>query len=376
MSSREKIQLAAVGDMMLTREVGRMIDERGPEFPFERVRSILRTSDIVFGNLECAITDRGTPHPKKDPHVTFRAVARAAEGLKTAGFNMISVANNHIVDYGNEGLLDTLEILERNGIKPVGAGRNEREARKPTVLTKKGIRVAFLAYTSAFGVGLYTASPSSPGPAHLSWEKVCKDIKIAKKESDFVIVSLHWGLDYVDYPVPFQMRMARKMIETGANLILGHGPHFIQGIENHSGGLIVYSLGDFIFDEPMPKSKEALIFRCELGDGKILSHEEIPIILNTNYQAVVAPGEKKEEILSRLEALSASCMKLPREIANENDYTYLAQIFRMRLLGCSKDYLKNFHFSLISFSLLRTVISRLRWKHLGSFFKYLALIMK
>jgi poly-gamma-glutamate synthesis protein (capsule biosynthesis protein) len=243
------------------------------------------------------------------------------------------------------------------------------------MLSQRGTHVAFLAYTSAFGIGMYTASSRGPGPAHLSWNKVTEDIKTAKRKADFVIVSLHWGVDYVDYPVPFQMRMARKMIEAGANLILGHGPHFIQGVEEYRDGLIVYSLGDFIFDEPFPKSKEAFIFRCEFGNGKVLSYDAIPVISNAAYQAVVAEREKKEEILARLEALSRSCTNIPREIGDENDYEYFASIFRMMSLGCSKDYLKNFHPSLISYRLLRSVIGHLGWKKCANYFQYLKLIL-
>ena len=175
------ITLAAVGDVMLTREVGQKVEKYGYDYPFADVRGILKNADITFGNLETPLSQRGKPMKNSDPNVTFRTPPHYVTGLVNAGFNVLSVANNHIYDYGSISLKDTIENLKAVGIMPVGAGMDQTEARRPAILTVNGLRVGFLAYHQLLGKQIRPAAKKSSGAAQLRLNRCLCDIKMLKK---------------------------------------------------------------------------------------------------------------------------------------------------------------------------------------------------
>ncbi|MFC1498553.1 CapA family protein [Verrucomicrobiota bacterium] len=370
-----KLTLAAVGDIMLTRQVGEKIKEHGPFYPFCYIADALKKFDIVFANLETPVTSRGQPSSKQCPHITFRSDPSSVSGLKQAGVNIVSLANNHMVDYGDIGVLDTIDILSRHDIYCVGAGINEQEARRPAIIEKKGYKIAFLAYSSAFQAGTYIASRHKAGGAQLILKDIQKDIRDIIQKVDFVIVSLHWGIEYDDYPVPVEMDIARRIIDAGAALVLGHGPHYIQGIEEYNNGKIVYSLGNFVFDEPFQKSNESYIFGCTLGNSRIISSEILPVIINGEYQPLFAPIKVKQEIQNRIESLTESYRKFPQDKRELNNYQYLADIYRKLSQGCPFSIIKNFHLSLITPKILLKSMIRLRGRHISLFLKVIVRLM-
>jgi poly-gamma-glutamate synthesis protein (capsule biosynthesis protein) len=307
---------------MLGRHVGEKIKANSAGFPFEHVTTVLKEADIVFGNLECPLSLRGERCQTKAPDVPFlRAHPDVVEGLVQAGFNVLSLANNHILNFGEEALWDTTALLERNGIHYIGVGANLKEARKPLLLVRNGLKIAFLAYCSQF-----IADDSHAGNPPLDYPVIREDVIKAKKHADLVIVSLHFGLEYSSRPLPLQRRMVHRIIDDGATLILGHHPHLLQGIEPYKGGLIAYSLGCFVFDtdevvrlstssqvrhlgakffEVDPAlHNESLILRCELTKHGIEDLELVPIRINADHQPVIARGEDGQQILARLRHLS------------------------------------------------------------------------
>ena len=290
---------------MLGRGVAKVISRNGPFFPFAKIAGLLRRGDVVFANLEAPLSCRGHPCPGKDPHLTFRTDPSAAAGLKQAGVNLVSLANNHITDYGEQGLLDTLETLDALGIKHVGAGKNIQEAVRPVVFNKDGASVAFLGF-NAYLPFCQVASKRCPGVAPFDLGLMRKAIARAKCIADVVVVSVHWGIDYQECPIPLQRNVALKLIDCGATCILGHHPHVIQGIESYKNGLIVYSLGDFLFDEPFERTKESFVFRCVLGEMGIQEYKVIPTHINPFFQCEISEGERKAGVHERIEHLSLS----------------------------------------------------------------------
>lgn len=246
------ILLAAVGDIMLDRGLGYNLSLDRLAYPFAKVAHILQAADITVGNVESALGDVGEPAPKSYP---FRAPPQAAEALALAGFDVVSLANNHGMDYGPEALVQALALLQAAHVQPIGAGHNRAEARAPYITEVNGLSLAFLGYVnvpvearSAFDVKVWDATETTPGLAWGEPEIVADDVTAVRHQVDLVIVILHSGYEYVEEPSEPQAAIARAAIDAGAHLVVGHHAHILQGIEYYNGGTIVYGLGNFAFE--------------------------------------------------------------------------------------------------------------------------------
>ena len=219
-----KITILAVGDIMLDRGVEFKIENEGKgdySFPFLKIAEELRRADFVFGNLEGPISDKGQ---KVGSIYSFRADPKAVEGLKYAGFDILSVANNHIFDYGREAMEDTFKRLKEAGIEYVGGGFDEKEAYSPLIKEINGTKIGFLAYTN-LGPEAWEATEGKSGIAWIdekNLEKIKKGIEAAKQKSDVLIVSLHSGEEYAANPTSFQTSFAYSAVDAGADLVVGH----------------------------------------------------------------------------------------------------------------------------------------------------------
>lgn len=310
--SSEIFDFTAVGDIMLSRGVGRKIQKEGFDYPFNHISPLLQSADLAMGNLESLISSRGTAAAGKE--ITFRAALEVVYGLKNAGIDVLSLANNHAVDYGPEALLESMDILAHNGIAYIGAGANAAAARRPANFTLKGINISFLAYSSRFHM-VQEARPDQPGIAVTQGDTIVQDIKEAKKWADIVIISFHWGWEYSDHPDQETRDLAHQVVEGGADLIIGHHPHVIQGVEWYQGSLICYSLGNFIFDQRGSRSRQGLILRCQIGKDGILQAELLPIIISpTEFRPALVEGKAAAPLLTELRSLS---QKLETEIILE-----------------------------------------------------------
>jgi poly-gamma-glutamate synthesis protein (capsule biosynthesis protein) len=250
------VRLVAVGDLMLGTSVKRVILEKGPREPFRRFRRFLAEADLAFGNLETPLSDRGAPTPGKSPqslrdrtNFIFRAPPAAAEGLAWAGFDVVSVANNHTMDYGPVALADTLTSLEDAGVEAVGAGEHVQAAWAPVFLARGGQTFAFFAISDVLP-RLSAAEPHRPGVAPARGarflEAMPAAIEAARERADRVIVSVHWGQERYTGATPKQTRLGRRLIDWGADVVIGHHTHVLGPVERYRGGLIHYSLGNFI----------------------------------------------------------------------------------------------------------------------------------
>jgi len=269
---------------MLDRGVKYMIEEYGDgdyRFPFLKTADYLNKADILFGNLEGPISDKGK---KVGSIYSFRAKPEAIDSLKFAGFDILSVANNHIFDYGKIAMEDTFSKLREAKIDFVGGGFTEIEAYSPIIKEIKETKIAFLAYTS-LGTSYWGARNDESGIAWLEKERMEKEIKEAKNQADLVIVSIHYGEEYFSKPTQFQISISQTAVDAGANLVIGHHPHVVQEIEKYKNGYIAYSLGNFVFDQGFSeKTMRGLMLKVLIEDSKIKEVVPIEIKINKFFQ--------------------------------------------------------------------------------------------
>lgn len=297
----EKITLCAVGDILLDRGVAQKIQDQY-DYPYKKVRKVLKKADITLGNLECPITAGGTPALKR-PIITFKANPENVLAIKKAGFDVLNLANNHTMDYGTEGMVNTMNILRDAGINFIGAGSNYKEARKPLYIQDKGCKIGFLGY-SVFPPEGYISLRDRPDVAKVDVEALEDEVKSAKKNCDFLIVSFHWGKEYEFYAGKMQKNLAHTAIDSGGDIIIGHHPHVLQGVEEYEGRLIFYSLGNFVFDRQLQNgTDETVIANFKIRDKKLEGVQIIPVRIR-NCQPYVAGGREADYILERLKMYS------------------------------------------------------------------------
>lgn len=280
--------LILVGDIVLDRGVELMVQKYGHgdyRFVFLPISTQLREADILFGNLEGPISDGGR---KVGSIYSFRVDPKAIEGLLFAGFDILSVANNHIFDYGKDAMEDTFEQLELAGIDYVGGGFGEEEAYGPKIKEIKETKIAFLAYTN-LGSPHWAAKGNNSGIAWLKKERMVKDIKMSKEKADIIIVSFHYGTEYQTTPNNNQIFISQAAIEAGADLVVGHHPHVIQPIEKYKEGFIAYSLGNFVFDQSFSEqTMKGLLLKVIIEGKKIEKLVPIEIEINEFFQPTIA----------------------------------------------------------------------------------------
>ncbi len=283
---------------------------------FANVRALTTKADLFVVNLECPFTERGEKIAK---NFNFRARPELVAALVAGGVDVVSLANNHLIDYGPEGLFDTLNTLDTHAITHFGAGRTLSEARVPAVVEKKGVTIAFLGY---FFLGDRNIEPAEviatetqPGVAgHFSDTAALKvmieaDIRAAKQKADHVIPFFHWGRETRGQPEPYQIEVAHWAIEAGASAVLGSHPHVLQGIELYRGAPIVYSLGNFVFGGNWdPKDKKTALVELRVTKTALKSIKVIPAYSDAFPEVPVQPylaeGEPAEAVLRHLATLS------------------------------------------------------------------------
>ena len=268
-----EITLVATGDIRLDGPHGALIKLLGPGAPTRRVRPWL-SGDIVFGNLETAVTRRGEKAGKK---WNFRCPEESLAALTQAGYTVLNLANNHVMDYGPTGLKDTLEALAKRGFVHMGAGKDLAAARKPVFVSAGGLRVGFLGLTSTVPEFMW-AKTRRPGTAYSDFDRFPRWIGDARKECDFLVVSFHGGTEKMEVPQPIQRAFGRAAVDAGADLGLGHHPHVLQAVEYYKGKPILHSLGNFLFVSPFPATRWSAIARIRLGREGVRHIEFVPVI--------------------------------------------------------------------------------------------------
>lgn len=301
------LRLTAVGDIMLDRTLGVAIDNGRLDYPFAQVAPLLQGADIAVGNLECALGDLGEPAGKS---YTFRAPPAAAQSLAQAGFDVLTLANNHALDYGPDALLQGIDLLRQAGIQAVGAGADAAAAHAPARWQGEGLTLAFLGYVAVpvegrppyFDAETWAATVAAPGMAWATPAQIAADVAAARQQADHVVVLLHSGYEYVPSPSEEQIAAAHAAIDAGATLVLGHHAHILQGVQFYNGGVIAYGLGNFAFTIDGPP--ETALLNVWLDRDGVRALDVVPAIVQPGGQPRLATPVEAEVIRGRLYTLT------------------------------------------------------------------------
>ncbi|HEY0076569.1 MAG TPA: CapA family protein [Abditibacteriaceae bacterium] len=304
------VTLSAVGDVLLDRGVAKQIRENGTDYPFKFVAPVLKKADITFGNLECPIAKRGQKVPKP---FAFKADPSFAPCLNSAGFDILSLSNNHTLDCGRIGLQETMSTLQSRNIRWCGAGENREGAEKAAILTVRGLRIGFLAFCEFVPEGVFL-NDDKPSIALTDDNRTRKALDIARKQCDVLVASFHWGIEYLNRPSERQKHLARLAAGAGADLVLGHHPHVLQGIEilpapNKRRCVVAYSLGNFLFDAPQRRVKattDSVILQATLHKTGVRQVQMVPIKIE---KARPRPAQA-DEAKGALQKLKKLCAEL------------------------------------------------------------------
>ncbi|GAA3667526.1 hypothetical protein GCM10023081_02780 [Arthrobacter ginkgonis] len=265
------MEICFVGDIMLGRLVNDRLRRTGPGHPWGDVLPVLAGADVRIGNLECVLSDRGIPWPGKTFH--FRSDTRNVACLEAAGFDAVSLANNHVLDYDADALLDTLCTLDAHRVLHAGAGADLDAARRPALWECRGTRLGLVALTD--NEPGWEATGRAPGvhhvpidPADARARALLEAVRDLRERTGVLIVSAHWGGNWGTAAPPAHRAFAHALIDAGADVVYGHSPHITRGIEIHRGRPILYGTGDFVDDyavDPLERNDESFIFLLRTG---------------------------------------------------------------------------------------------------------------
>lgn len=276
----------------------------GTAYPFEKIKEELRKFDFIIGNMEAPITQRGTAYRNKA--YSFRVKPETAYCLRDLKIDAVSISNNHLMDYGTEGMDDTITFLDGLNIRHSGGGSSVTAARRPARLRYGTTEIYILSYCSRPPVDYY-ATETSAGIAPLDIEMIRDDISSFKTRENIVLVSLHWGIEHTHEPLPEQITAAHEIIDAGADGIIGHHPHWPQGIEIYNNRPIIYSLGNFINGYYNPVEKNNMAVGLFFSGNRLEKIKILPIAgqnRKIRFQPYILNGKQADETLSLIQNLS------------------------------------------------------------------------
>ena len=289
LASERPVRMLFVGDIMLDRGVKKIVDTYGGGdyfFLFKNVRDVISGADIVFGNLEGPIAAGGA---RSGSIYSFRMNPMTASVLRDVGFTVVSFANNHTGDYGRDAFLETLQNLASAHIEYVGAGETNKEATTPKIIIAGNMRIGFVGFSDVGPRWLEVGTSTAGIAIARDREFVTEVVRQARDKVDILITSFHFGDEYKTRSNSRQQALARAAVDAGAALVVGHHPHVAEELEKYHGGVIAYSLGNFIFDQAFSEdTKKAFMLEVTARNGAIENIRQIPIIFNKYFQPMIA----------------------------------------------------------------------------------------
>jgi poly-gamma-glutamate synthesis protein (capsule biosynthesis protein) len=263
-ASPPKVRVVSGGDVMPDRSVEAYANANGADAVLAGIARVLQKGDAAWVNLEGVTSTLGTPKTEKT--YTFEGPPAFAPALAEAGIDIVTMGNNHSVDYGRAALKDTIKRLENAGVQVVGAGSDLADAHAPAIVkTASGATVGFLGYSDVWWPGFEaTSSHAGVAQAFSDVGRMKRDVKKLSGKVDYVVVGFHWGYEYQHYPVGQQTKEAHAAIDSGADLVIGHHPHVLQGFETYKRRLIAYSLGDLVFDHMAVETGQTVLVDATL----------------------------------------------------------------------------------------------------------------
>ena len=313
----DNFSILLTGDVLITENMLDFMEVFGNYYPIRKISPLLDYFDYVFANLETPITTHTVPLGRK-PYL-FKLHPKLADMIAQLKIDVVSIANNHIMDFGKEGLRDTIEWLNKHNIKYTGAGFNLNEARTPAIFTHNDIEIVFLAYNER-PTRYFDATETLSGAAPLNLKIIKEDIKKYKHKSSIVLVSLHWGREHTLYPTKRQTAIAKQIIDAGADGIIGHHPHWPQGIQIYKGAPIVYSLGNFLNGYYNVVEQDNIFVVLNYRKSKITSLDIIPIagrnskINFQQYQLTSEEGNRQLKLIQRISNRFGTKIQIDKDI--------------------------------------------------------------
>ena len=302
------VSFCTTGDLIFWREVADYIDQNGGASAMANIADALSSADVTISNLESPLSDNDS-EPIYDKDVYIIGKPSAIEGMVNSGIDIVSLANNHIMDYTGPALQDTLNALDAKGILHAGAGMNEAAADKMAETTVNGVSIAFLSWTDIVPDN-YVAYKDEPGvaSARLNMNDALKRVREAKQTHDIVIVAMHWGIEYQDHMDESEQQVpAHQLVDAGADVILGNHPHVLQGIEFYNGALIAYAHGNCVFRQAFEfgNTHESYVLNFDITENGVKNVVATPLYLSDEYGIPsVAEGDQAQTTLSRLVEIS------------------------------------------------------------------------
>lgn len=301
----EPFTIAFAGDTMFDWDLRPILNEKGYDYPFEYVKKDLQRADYTVANLETSVTE--LTEKKANQLFWIRSDIRGVEALKNSGVDMVNLANNHVLDYGEEGLIDTIESVEKYDMEYIGAGRSEQEAYKAKVVEINNQKVAFLSFSRFYPSHTWAAEGNEPGVTNgYNLDLVIQKIKEQqeKVDTDYLVVNFHWGIEKTNTPAQYQRDYVKRIVEeTETDAIVGAHPHWVQGFEFYQGVPVAYSLGNFLFpDYVSGHAAETGVYNLTFDDGDITA-DFIPYEIKNN-QILPLEGEQKQAMYQYLDEIS------------------------------------------------------------------------
>lgn len=274
-----------VGDMMLGRSITNKGSKNNYKNMFSGVSDLWKDSDYVAGNLECVLLDNASDYEKNDKEIHINAETKTANVLKENGFTLVSLANNHLADFKAKGVVNTLDTLDKVGLKHVGAGRNLTEAAEYDMQEINGVKIATIAVSDIIPKD-FAARDSKAGILTTKTLKYYQAVKDASEKADLVIANIHWGVEYGMTETEAQQQLARNLINWGVDVVIGSHPHVLQPVEKYGDGIIFYSMGNFVFDQGWSRTKDSMVLNYYVDEDGNCSFEITPIRIKDGYPEV------------------------------------------------------------------------------------------
>lgn len=274
-----------VGDMMLGRSITNKGSKNNYKNMFSGVSDLWKDSDYVAGNLECVLLDNASDYEKNDKEIHINAETKTANVLKENGFTLVSLANNHLADFKAKGVVNTLDTLDKVGLKHVGAGRNLTEAAEYDMQEINGVKIATIAVSDIIPKD-FAARDSKAGILTTKTLKYYQAVKDASEKADLVIANIHWGVEYGMTETEAQQQLARNLINWGVDVVIGSHPHVLQPVEKYGDGIIFYSMGNFVFDQGWSRTKDSMVLNYYVDKNGNCSFEITPIRIKDGYPEV------------------------------------------------------------------------------------------
>ena len=294
------------GDIMLGGRAKKAVTEFGLDYPFDGVLPLLRTAPIVLGNLEGPFAEKARMQQR---NFSYRVDVSLASSLSRAGINVVTLANNHLMDCGRSGVLETLDALSNANVFAVGAGTSQRAAHTAVILQADGMQIGLLGY---YWNRRTAATADRPGSAMDPPEVLEADIRGLRKYTDRIVVTFHWGVPYEREPSPEDRAKAHFAVDCGADAVVGHHPHIVQPFEIYRGCPIFYSVGNFAFGSGNSRA-EGLLVGLGFEDYKTVANIYPLYVKNrdprVNYQPKLLAGRAAERVLTELMKISSNSAK-------------------------------------------------------------------